>query len=154
MIFAIVAAFLLLPLSGHAQTHGEPQPLLDLEPLTIETKAGPVAFMVEMARTPMQQMRGLMFRDEVPPLSGMIFLHDRPRPISMWMKNTPTSLDMLFIDEAGVIQGIAAETVPFSETVINSPGPMAAVLEILGGDAERLGIEVGNVVRHPHFSTE
>ncbi len=148
---ALAAALLLSPLTGHAQTHGQPQPLLDQEPLTVETASGPVDFMVEIARTPSQQMRGLMFRDEVPPLSGMIFLHDRPRPISMWMKNTPTSLDMLFIDEAGVIRGIEAETVPFSETVISAPGPMAAVLEILGGESERLGIDVGDQVRHPHF---
>ena len=153
-IFVLVAAVLLWPLSGHAQSHGEPQPLLDQVPLEIETRGGPVAFMVEVAQTPAQQMRGLMFRDEVPPSTGMIFLYDRPRLISMWMKNTPTSLDMLFIDEAGVIRTIEAATVPFSETVISSRGPMTAVLEILAGEAERLGIEVGDLVRHPHFSTD
>jgi len=134
-----------------AQTHGEPQPLLDQEPLTIETAAGPLDFTVEIATTPMQQMRGLMFRDTVPPGTGMLFTYDAPRPLSMWMRNTPTSLDMLFIDEAGVIRAIAAETVPFSETVITAPVPVTAVLEILGGEAERLGIEAGDRVRHPHF---
>ena len=153
-IFALAAALALQPAIAAAQTHGEPQPLLDQEPLTIETASGPVDFMVEMARSPAEQSRGLMFRDEVPPLSGMLFVHDRPRPISMWMKNTPTSLDMLFIDEAGVIRGIAANTVPFSETVISVAEPMAAVLEILGGEAERLGIEAGDRVRHPHFDTD
>ena len=153
-VFALAAALALHPAIAAAQTHGEPQPLLDQEPLAIETASGPVEFMVEMARSPAEQSRGLMFRDEVPPLTGMIFLHDRPRPISMWMRNTPTSLDMLFIDEAGVIRAIAAETVPFSETVISAPGPMAAVLEILGGEAARLGIEPGDRVRHPHFGTD
>lgn len=153
-LFGIVLALVLGPAIALAQSPGEPQPPLEQEPLTIETAAGPVDFMIEVARTTMQQMRGLMFRDAVPPLTGMLFTYDRPRPISMWMKNTPTALDMLFIDEAGVIRGIAAETVPFSETVISAPGAMAAVLEILGGEAERLGIEVGNVVRHPHFDTE
>ena len=102
----------------------------------------------------MQQMRGLMFRDEVPPLSGMLFTYDAPRPLSMWMKNTPTSLDMLFIDADGVIRGIEAETVPFSETVITSPASVTGVLEILGGEAERLGIAEGDVVRHPHFGAD
>lgn len=153
-ILGIAVALLLGPAIGLAQTHGEPQPLLEQEPLTIETAAGPVDFTVEMATTPMQQMRGLMFRDEVPPGTGMLFTYDAPRPLSMWMKNTPTSLDMLFIDESGVIRAIEAETVPFSETVITAPVPVTAVLEILGAEAERLGIAAGDRVRHPHFGTE
>jgi uncharacterized membrane protein (UPF0127 family) len=151
---ALAAVLALLPGLAAAQTHGDPQPVLEQEKLTIETSGGPVDFLVEMARTPMQQMRGLMFRDEVPPGTGMLFTYDRPRPLSMWMKNTPTSLDMLFIDEAGIIQGIAAETVPFSETVITAPAPVTAVLEILAGEAERLGIEAGDTVLHPHFGTD
>ena len=127
----------------------EPQPKLPTEPLTIETADGPLTFEVEMAVTPMQQSRGLMFRDEVPPLTGMLFVHSPPRPISMWMRNTPTSLDMLFINDEGVIAGIAERTTPFSEAVISSPGPMAGVLEILGGEAERLGISAGRHGRPP-----
>lgn len=148
---ALLAALLVAPAAGLGQTFGEPQPLLDQEPLAIETAGGLVAFTVEMATTPSQQMRGLMFRDEVPPGTGMLFTYDQPRPLSMWMRNTPTSLDMLFIDAEGVIRSIAAETVPFSETVITAPVPVTAVLEILGGEAERLGIEAGDRVRHPHF---
>jgi uncharacterized protein len=151
---ALLLGFTLLPGLAAAQTHGDPQPILDQEKLTIETSSGPIDFLVEMARTPMQQMRGLMFRDLVPPGTGMLFTYDRPRPLSMWMKNTPTSLDMLFIDESGTIQGITAETVPFSEAVITAPTAVTAVLEILGGEAERLGIETGDQVRHPHFGTD
>jgi uncharacterized membrane protein (UPF0127 family) len=81
----------------------------------------------------------------------MLFVHERPRPVSMWMRNTPTSLDMLFIDEDGTIESIAERTTPFSEAVISSSGPVAGVLEILAGEAERLGIEEGDRVRHPHF---
>jgi len=149
---ALVLACCLLPAAASAQSRGAPQPVLEQEPLTIETANGSVDFTVELARTPMQQMRGLMFRDEVPPGTGMLFTYDAARPLSMWMKNTPTSLDMLFIDADGVIRGIEAETVPFSETVITSPAPVTAVLEILGGEAERLGIEPGDRVRHPHFT--
>lgn len=141
----------LLPALALAQAMGEPQPKLPTEPLTIETRDGAVTFEVEMAATPMQQSRGLMFRQEVPPLTGMLFVHRPPRPISMWMRNTPTSLDMLFINSDGVITGIAERTTPFSETVISSPGPMAGVLEILGGESERLGIRPGDTVEHPHF---
>lgn len=148
---ALAFGLALLPAVALAQATGEPQPILEQEPLTIETAAGPVNFLVEMARSPAEQMRGLMFRTLVPPGTGMLFVHERPRPVSMWMRNTPTSLDMLFIDEDGTIESIAARTTPFSEAVISSKGPVAGVLEILAGEAERLGIEEGDRVRHPHF---
>lgn len=153
-VLAAALVLAMLPIAVLAQSAGEPQPKLPTEPLTIEAAQGPVTFEVEIAATPMQQSRGLMFRDEVPPFTGMLFVHEPPRPISMWMRNTPTSLDMLFINEDGVIAGIAERTTPFSEAVISSPGPMAGVLEILGGEAERLGISAGARVEHSHFGTE
>ena len=148
---ALAIALPLLPAAALAQATGEPQPILDQEPLTIETATGPVSFLVEMARSPAEQSRGLMFRTVVPPGTGMLFVHDRPRPVSMWMRNTPTPLDMLFIDQEGTVESIARDTTPFSETVISSQGPVAGVLEILAGEAERLGIAPGDRVRHPHF---
>lgn len=148
---ALGLSLVLLPAQASSQTGGGPQPILAQEPLTIATADGPVGFLVEMARTPREQSRGLMFREQVPPGTGMLFVHDEPRPVSMWMRNTPTSLDMLFIDETGTIESIAAGTTPFSEAVISSRGPVAGVLEILAGEAERLGIEEGDQVRHPHF---
>ena len=153
-LLAAAMALALLPTAALAQSAGEPQPKLPTEPLTIETADGPLTFEVEMAATPMQQSRGLMFRDEVPPMTGMLFVHEPPRPISMWMRNTPTSLDMIFINDEGVITGIAERTTPFSETVISSPGPMAGVLEILGGEAERLEIAPGDTVDHPFFGAD
>lgn len=153
-LLAAVLALALLPTVVAAQSSGTPQPQLETQPLTIETASGPITFEAEMAVTPMQQSRGLMFRDEVPPLTGMLFVHSPPRPISMWMRNTPTSLDMLFINQAGEIVGIAQRTTPFSDAVISSPGPMAGVLEILGGEAERLGIAPGNRVDHPFFAAD
>jgi uncharacterized protein len=150
LVLAIALA--LLPATAVAQATGEPQPILDQEPLTIETAGGPVTFLVEMARTPAEQSRGLMFRTLVPPGTGMLFVHTRPRQVSMWMRNTPTALDMLFIDQDGTIESIARDTTPFSETVISSNGPVAGVLEIRAGEAERLGIQEGDRVRHPHFN--
>jgi uncharacterized protein len=149
---ALAIALALIPVAALAQATGEPQPILDQEPLTIETAGGPVSFLVEMARTPAEQSRGLMFRTLVPPGTGMLFVHERPRQVSMWMRNTPTSLDMLFIDEQGTIESIARDTTPLSETVISSNGPIAGVLEIRAGEAERLGIQEGDRVRHPHFA--
>lgn len=149
-LLSLALCLALLPAAAGAQD-GEPQPILEQEPLTIETASGPVDFTVEIARRPSEQSRGLMFRELVPPGTGMLFVHGEPRPVSMWMQNTPTSLDMLFIDAAGSIARIARRTTPFSTDIISSGGPVTGVLEILGGEADRLGIAEGDKVRHPHF---
>lgn len=145
-----------MPLAPRAalgqQPAGVPQGRLAVEPLAIRTKGGTIHFLVEMARSPAEQSKGLMFRTEVPDGTGMLFVHERPRPVAMWMKNTPTSLDMLFIEATGRVQKIAPRTTPYSEAVLASDGPVAGVLEIRGGEAERLGIAVGDSVHHPHFS--
>jgi uncharacterized membrane protein (UPF0127 family) len=69
----------------------------------------------------------------------------------MWMKNTYISLDLLFIDEHGLIEYIAAQATPLSLSVIQSPKPSLAVLELKGGASDRLGIKVGDSVVHPSF---
>lgn len=148
-LLAAGLALALWPATALAQ--GEPQPTLTVEPLAIGTSTGTVHLLVEMARSPAEQSQGLMFRTEVPDGTGMLFVHERARPIAMWMRNTPVSLDMLFIDGQGIVRKIAAHTTPFSEAVIASPGPVAAVLEIRAGEAERLGIAEGDRVRHPLF---
>jgi uncharacterized membrane protein (UPF0127 family) len=120
----------------------------DREPLLIETRSGPVKFAVELALTPADRATGLMHRQSLPADHGMLFRFDRTRQIMMWMKNTPLSLDMVFIGEDGVVAGIARNTTPYSEAVIPSPGPVRYVLELNAGTALRHGISAGDRVRH------
>jgi uncharacterized protein len=129
-------------------------PALALDPgeLLIETPAGQHRFTVELAATPSERSRGLMFRRAMQPDHGMLFDFRAPQPVAFWMKNTPLPLDMLFIDEAGVIVQIAADTVPHSETPIPSEQPIRAVLELKAGTAKRLGITAGAKVRHAIFA--
>lgn len=101
---------------------------------------------VEMAITPEERSRGLMYRTEMASDGGMLFDFGGARDISMWMKNTFISLDMLFIDADGTIVGIEKRTVPQSETIIPSPKPVRFVLELNGGSADRMGFEVGEKV--------
>lgn len=121
---------------------------VDSEPLVIETQAGPVEFDVELALTPSDRATGLMHRQSMPEMQGMLFRFDRTRMVVMWMKNTPLPLDMIFIDENGVVAGVARDTEPFSEAVIPSPGPVRYVLELNSGAAQRHGIAAGDRVRH------
>ena len=123
-----------------------------LESLTIVTDEARHDFMVELAATPEERSRGLMFRRSMPAEQGMLFDFERVQPVSMWMRNTYLPLDMLFIAEDGEIVRIAADTEPLSERTIPSGQPVLSVLELNAGTARRLGIEAGDRVEHPLFS--
>ena len=104
-------------------------------------------FQIEIADEPEERSLGLMFRDALEDDAGMLFLYPTPRIASFWMKNTKISLDMLFFDTKGEIVTIAPNTTPFSLSSVQSDAPVIGVLEIDGGDAERLGIEVGDTIK-------
>ena len=106
-------------------------------------------FDVWLADSPRRQAQGLMFVRALPDMRGMLFVHESPKPMSMWMKNTYIPLDMVFIDEHGRIQQIIEQTTPHSLDIIRSNDPALAVLEIAGGEARRLGIHAGQHVTHP-----
>lgn len=123
-----------------------------LETLVITPAQGKaVEYNIEVARTPSQMQRGLMFRDSLPEDQGMLFIYKPERPASMWMKNTILSLDMLFIDNQGVIIHIAENTTPFSLDTIDSGGPVRAVLELNAGQTSKHRIVIGDHVSHPLF---
>jgi uncharacterized protein len=123
---------------------------LAVAPLVIKTAAGKtISLRVEIAVTPEQQSRGLMFREQLADNAGMLFPYDTPREVSFWMKNTVISLDMIFIRKDGVIAKIAAETDPYSLDKVSSGEPVTAVLEIAGGRSAQLGIAEGDVVTLP-----
>ncbi|QCK87209.1 DUF192 domain-containing protein [Phreatobacter aquaticus] len=125
----------------------------DSDRLTIVTRGGQShVFTLELANTPEARSRGLMFRRELAPDKGMLFeFGARESEVSMWMKNTYISLDMVFIRADGTIRHIAENTTPLSEATISSGGPVRGVLEVIGGTAKRLGIAPGDRVEHPYF---
>jgi uncharacterized protein len=104
-----------------------------------------------MALKPEQQITGLMFRPTVPPDGGMLFDWGTPRESQMWMKNTLSPLDMVFINADGTIRSIVENTVPQSLAVIDSRGPVLATLELAAGTTARLNIRVGDKVTQRIF---
>ncbi|KAB2851552.1 MAG: DUF192 domain-containing protein [Hyphomicrobiaceae bacterium] len=124
---------------------------LKREPVVIVTEKGEVTIEAEIAESPSEQARGLMFRRSMPERSGMLFPYQGAREVTMWMRNTILPLDMVFIRADGVIHRIEVMTQPLSEETISSQGAVTAVLEINGGAAERLGIKPGQRVRHRIF---
>jgi uncharacterized protein len=122
-----------------------------LERVEIVTRNGVHVFDVEMAVTAEQRSTGLMFRKELPEGRGMLFDFGVEGPISMWMRNTYVSLDMIFIHADGRIARIAQNTTPLSETIIPSGAPVKAVLEVVAGTAKKFGIAPGDRVAHRIF---
>lgn len=106
-------------------------------------------FNIEVARTPAEQARGLMFRTEIAPDGGMIFPMDPPRSASFWMKNCPIPQDWFFIRADGSVARLVENTVPFSLEPVGVDEPVAAVLEIAGGRAAELGITADAKVTWP-----
>lgn len=148
--FALVAALLLLV--GAAPLRA--LETFELDDLVVETTDGNRhAFRVELALSPAQKSQGLMFRPRLDADAGMLFLHARPRVLTMWMKNTLIPLDMIFISSDGTVIAVAEETTPRSLDVISSEAPAKAVLEVAGGTARRLGITPGAKVLHEAFGT-
>jgi len=88
-----------------------------------------------------QRARGLMHVRDLPPTTGMLFVYEPGSVISMWMKNTYISLDMVFARHDGTVSSIARNTEPLSLRSIASVEPVKFVLELNAGTSERLSID-------------
>ncbi|QOZ26176.1 DUF192 domain-containing protein [Bradyrhizobium sp. CCBAU 51753] len=122
------------------------------QPLEIVTKSGVHVFSVEMATTEQEKETGLMYRKELADGKGMLFDFSPEQEVSMWMKNTYISLDMIFIRADGRILRIAESTEPLSTKIIPSRGLAKGVLEVIAGTAQKYGIQPGDRVAHPLFN--
>ncbi|MBA8902865.1 hypothetical protein FHW17_003772 [Phyllobacterium sp. P30BS-XVII] len=147
LIGFFVLAFAVLPVRAADQ---QPMHLaIDAAPLVINTAKGDVPFQVEVADTDEERERGLMFRTDLKDNSAMLFVFEKSRLVTMWMENTPSALDMIFLDENGRVSAIRENAVPFSRATISSGGAARFVIEVKAGTARRLGVAVGDKVHHP-----
>jgi uncharacterized membrane protein (UPF0127 family) len=103
-------------------------------------------FFVAIANSKPKQAYGLMNLENLPQKQGMIFEFEEAKIISMWMKNTLISLDMVFIDENNLISHVKTNAKPYSLEIISSQKPAKKVLEINAGLAEKFGIKVGQKI--------
>lgn len=115
--------------------------------LTLSTSAGTQQWMLEVAQTPEQLARGLMFRRSLPDQTGMVFLFPYPRQVTMWMKNTFISLDMLFFDESGRIVYLIENAEPESTHLLKCPVFVSGVVELPGGSIKTYGIKMGSLLK-------
>jgi uncharacterized protein len=106
---------------------------------------------VWVADTDARRMRGLMFVEHLADDAGMLFIYPEPQPVAIWMKNTPLSLDILFVRADGRVHRIAENATPQSTDTIPSDGSVLAVIELKAGSAARMKIRPGAQVIHPAF---
>lgn len=146
----IVAASLLFGIANFSLYAQQPQSIAPSPVfLAIETRTGIQRFIVEIADEQEEREVGLMFRKDLPQDQGMLFDFGTDRLVTMWMRNTPLSLDMVFIDRSGTIVRVAENTTPFSTDIISSREPVRYVLELNAGVASGHGIRSGDKVSHP-----
>ncbi len=151
-IFKALISLFLTSSFALAQT-GDPNPV-DFGPkedLQIISESGTHTFKIEVADTREEQRHGYMFKESLPGDEGMLFAFEKSEVQTIWMKNTPIPLDVLFVRKNGKILKIEHSHQPYTLRSASSEAPVAAVVEIIGGRARELGIEPGDVVKHRFF---
>jgi uncharacterized membrane protein (UPF0127 family) len=141
---AVLSSVLILAI---ASCSDEPPPLrLERARLSVRGKT----ILVECARCPKEQARGLMYRRSLDEDEGMLFIYDSPRWLSFWMKNTRIPLSIAFLDSSGKIVQIERMRPYDSITRHPSSQPAQYALEMNQGWFERHGVGVGDVIKIPN----
>jgi len=150
----LTTCLIFAPLAAFAQS-GDPNPV-DFGPkelLTISSETGRHVFNVEIADSREEQIHGYMFKESLQGDDGMLFEFSEPGVQTIWMKNTPIPLDVIFVRSNGKILKIEHSHKPYTLRSASSEGVVAAVLEVAGGRAKALGILPGDVIEHEFFGT-
>jgi uncharacterized membrane protein (UPF0127 family) len=103
---------------------------------------------VEVVDTPPKVERGLMYRQNLPPDDGMLFLLGVEKEWKFWMHNTLVPLDIVFIKRDHTVAGISANAEPLTETLRTVGIPSLYVVEVNAGWCAAHHVTAGTVV---HF---
>lgn len=122
--------------------------------ITVYGDWGQASFTIELADEPAERQQGLMFVESMGMMEGMLFVYERPRQATFWMRNTLISLDMIFAGPDGTVLHVHENAQPMSEETIDGGGGVVYTLEINGGMAGRLGIGPGDVLQHPSIGPD
>ena len=103
-----------------------------------------IYFNVEIARKKIDRDKGLMFRKNLNLDKGMLFIFPNESKVSMWMKNTLISLDIIFISKNYKIVDIINNAKAMSKEILTSKVKAKYALEINAGLVKKLNIKIGN----------
>jgi hypothetical protein len=148
----ISSVLVCLALIGGCGLGGLVQAEREFEALTIRTAGGrEIVYEIEIADTDAERRKGLMYRQDMPTNRGMLLDFGKPEKVSIWMKNTLIPLDIIYIDDDGIIAKIVPDTVPHSTALMPSEGKIRAVLEVNAGQCAYHDIRIGDRVLHRAF---
>jgi uncharacterized membrane protein (UPF0127 family) len=126
---------------------GATETLPDGDPWAVAVSPNGVEFALELADSPEERRVGYMFREEVGPNEGMLFLFERDERHSIWMKNCLVPLDILWLDASYRVLYRVTDAPPCPDEgpcpSMVSPVPARYVLELAAGGADRAELDVG-----------
>lgn len=114
------------------------------EELVFITPEKQFTFKTDIAKTPLEQEKGLMYKKSIPNDYAMTFIFKEPKIIYMWMKNTFIPLDMVFFDSNGQIIHLKENAQPHDETIISSKYKAKGVIEMNAGLIKDMQLSIGN----------
>ena len=132
---------------GSAAAQGAPQ--MNLQ--RVKLSAGMHLIDAQVALTAEQRQIGLMFREEMPPTEGMLFVFEQPSKQCFWMKNTPLPLTAAFVADDGTIVNLADMKPQTTESHCSNK-PVRYVLEMNVGWFAKKGIKAGSRLTGPMFT--
>lgn len=142
---------LILSCAGAISIAGTAYSACSEDQVSLRGDFGEAQFTVDVADDASERARGLMFVEQMATMQGMLFVYERPQSVSFWMRNTLIPLDLVFVDDTGVVRNIHSMAQPLDETPIYGGEGIQYVLEINGGLADRLGLSIGDEMRHTSF---
>lgn len=134
---------LFFSLNFHQCSSSDPSQIFS-QKATFKTQEGVFTFQVTLADTNQERRQGLMFQDHLTEDQGMLFVYPREVHHSFWMKNTPTSLDIIFLSPDLKVNYIIEEAEPYSEKPLVSKFPYRYVLEVKNGFVQKSGLQLGD----------
>lgn len=117
----------------------------------VDLTAGMHRIDAQVAQSPQQRQTGLMYRHEMAPQEGMLFVFDQPATQCFWMKNTPLALTAAFVADDGTIVNLA-DMQPLSTESHCSTRPVRYVLEMNQGWFAKKGLKAGFKLKGAPFA--
>lgn len=124
-------------------------PKLPVVDVSFPEAAGAPAVKAELAKTPHDIERGLMYRKAMADDHGMLFRLDGRRVHTFWMHNTCIPLDIMFLDDDGTLVGVAEAAPTLDDDVRSVPCPSSWVLEVNAGWTRKHGVAPGQKMTIP-----
>ena len=144
--FALILLTALLSATSLLQAAPSPTPKPQRNLPTTTLSLGTNSLTAQIAATDATRELGLMSRTNLDDSEGMIFVFPQPRPVTFWMKDTPTPLSIAYIGASGRILELH-DMNPFDETSIPSTSESVVyALEVAKGWFDRHGVLPGDTI--------